>query len=451
MSSDPTEVAIAVDNLSKYYEVYQIPVDRLKQIIFKNRKYYQEYWALRDVSFTVHRGETVGIIGSNGAGKSTLLKIITGTLTPSTGTVTRNGRIAALLELGTGFNAEFSGRENVEVAASILGLGRGDIIARMPDIIAFAGLGDFIDQPVKTYSSGMYARLAFSVAAHVDADVLIIDEILSVGDAAFTQKCMRFLHRFKQRGTVLFVSHDTAAVINLCDRVAWIHAGQVKAIGPTKEITEDYLAAMQAANDVEGTFQIGRARRDALARRSHGVRDPRHAVWEAAGRGNTIELFEFDPEANWSGHRGGVITNVALLDSDGHTLQVMQGGTEVVLRIEAQAETEIVNPILGFLIRDRLGQDLFGDNTLLATREAPLVLAPGEVMRAEFRFQMPYLPTHQHSITAALAAGTLNDHVNHHWIDDALFFQVVAGHFSYGLIGLPMLGVAVEKLGVTNR
>ncbi len=262
MSSD--EVMLEISNLAKFYTIYERPEDRLKQMLWRGRKkYFREFWALSDVSFKVSKGETLGLLGRYGAGKSSLLQIVSGSLEASAVTVKRNGRIAALLELGAGFNPEFTGSENVYLAASILGLTEEEIEDRYDDIINFAGIGDFIDQPVKLYSSGMYARLAFAVAAHVDADILIIDEILSVGDAAFTQKCMRFINRFKEHGTILFVTHDIAAATKLCDRAVWLEGGRVKEIGPAKDVCRHYMAGINSANDEQGTFQISSRSGDA--------------------------------------------------------------------------------------------------------------------------------------------------------------------------------------------
>ena len=218
MSSD---IAIRVQNITKTYQIYDKPQDRLKQSLWRGRKqFYREFKALDDVSFEVKKGETVGIIGRNGSGKSTLLQIICGTLAPTSGTVEVNGRVAALLELGAGFNPEFTGKENVYMNASILGLSKEEIDAKYDDIVAFADIGDFIEQPVKTYSSGMYVRLAFAVIAHVDADILVIDEALAVGDVFFTQKCMRFIEQYQENGgAILFVSHDMATVTKLCQSV----------------------------------------------------------------------------------------------------------------------------------------------------------------------------------------------------------------------------------------
>nr|WP_305909910.1 ABC transporter ATP-binding protein [Methylomarinum sp. Ch1-1]MDP4522849.1 ABC transporter ATP-binding protein [Methylomarinum sp. Ch1-1] len=242
MSSD---IAIKVENLSKCYQIYDQPHDRLKQSIFPRfqrlvgkqpKQYFREFWALKDVSFEINKGETIGIIGRNGSGKSTLLQLICGTLNPTSGSIQTNGRIAALLELGSGFNPEFTGRENVYMNASVLGLSMEETNTRFADIIEFADIGDFINQPVKTYSSGMMVRLAFAVIAHVDADILVIDEALAVGDAVFTQKCMRYIRRFQEKGTLLFVSHDMGAILNLCETGVWIHHGIVQELGEAKKL-----------------------------------------------------------------------------------------------------------------------------------------------------------------------------------------------------------------------
>ena len=239
-----TDIAIRVQNLSKCYQIYDNPGDRLKQFIVpkikrllgkKHTSYFREFWALNDVSFEVKRGETVGIIGRNGSGKSTLLQIICGTLTPTAGTVQTHGRIAALLELGSGFNPEFTGRENVYLNAAVLGLSKEEIDDRFEKIAAFADIGQFMEQAVKMYSSGMMIRLAFAVIAHVDADILVIDEALAVGDAFFTQKCMRYLRSFMKSGTVLFVSHDTASIRSLCNKAVWLERGIVQENGSPKE------------------------------------------------------------------------------------------------------------------------------------------------------------------------------------------------------------------------
>ena len=233
------DAAIILQDVSKVFEIYDRPVHRLLQMLCRGRrKFYRSFEALHHIDLTIRKGECVGIVGRNGAGKSTLLQIIAGTLAPTTGSVRTCGRVAALLELGSGFNPEFTGRENVFLNAAILGLSDAEIQARYDDIVAFADIGDFIDQPVRNYSSGMVMRLAFAVIAHVDADILIVDEALSVGDAYFTQKCMRFLRQFIATKTLFFVSHDVAAINGLCTHAIFLERGRIKSAGDPKQITE---------------------------------------------------------------------------------------------------------------------------------------------------------------------------------------------------------------------
>lgn len=244
-------IAIRVNSLSKRYEIYDTPRDRLKQFVVPRlqrlagqspKQYFREFWALKGVSLEIKKGETVGIIGRNGSGKSTLLQMICGTLTPTSGSIQTNGRIAALLELGSGFNPEFTGRENVYMNAAVLGLSKKEIDARFDDIIAFADIGDFIEQPIKNYSSGMALRLAFAVVVHVDADILVIDEALAVGDIAFQVKCFNFMKKLKQSGvTFLFVSHDINTLRNISDEVIWINAGKIRLSGDRVLVVDEYI------------------------------------------------------------------------------------------------------------------------------------------------------------------------------------------------------------------
>lgn len=240
MSCEPS--VVEVQAVSKFYQVYSAPHERLKQFLFgRNRKFYREFWALHPISFSLKRGECIGFIGRNGSGKSTLLQILAGTLRPSGGDFAVRGRVAALLELGAGFNPEFSGRDNVFLNAAILGLSREEIAKRFDKIVEFSEIGDFIEQPVKTYSSGMYVRLAFSVAIHVDPEVLIVDEALSVGDAAFQYKCMRKIEALQAQGmSILFVTHDTYAVKNLCSRAGWLHEGKLISMGDAAVVVDQY-------------------------------------------------------------------------------------------------------------------------------------------------------------------------------------------------------------------
>jgi len=256
-----SNVAIKVSGLSKCYHIYEQPRDRLKQSILPRiqqltqravRKYFREFWALNNVSFVVREGETVGIIGRNGSGKSTLLQMICGTLNPSSGGIETSGRIAALLELGSGFNPEFTGRENVYMNAAVLGLSSEEINARFEDILAFAEIGDFIDQPVKTYSSGMFVRLAFAVAVHTQPEILIVDEALSVGDIAFQNKCMRKIQELKLRGTsIMFVSHDLSTIQIMCDRAIWLKDGSLILDGDPVAVCQEYYAATAGGENLD--------------------------------------------------------------------------------------------------------------------------------------------------------------------------------------------------------
>ena len=301
-----SDIAIKVENLSKCYPIFDTPRDRLKQMIiprlqraygFPPRKYYREFWALRDVSFEVKRGESVGIIGRNGSGKSTLLQLICGTLAPTGGSLQVNGRVAALLELGSGFNPEFTGRENVYLNASVLGLSQEEIDNRFDEIAAFADIGDFLDQPIKTYSSGMTMRLAFSVIAHVDADVLIVDEALAVGDVFFVQKCMRFIRQFQEKGTLLLVTHDTSGLQSLCQQALWLEKGIARGQGSVKKIAEDYLAAtyVEDYGVMVPTAQENPVEQEEPSVQTTQVVDQRAAFINQSNLRNDIEIFEFNP------------------------------------------------------------------------------------------------------------------------------------------------------------
>ncbi len=440
MSSD---IVIAAQGLGKCYKIFKKPEDRLKQMLWMGRKqFHSEYWALKDVSFEVKKGETVGILGRNGAGKSTLLQMVCGILEPTSGTIKTNGRIAALLELGAGFNPEFTGRENVFLAATILGLTREEVTERFQQIEEFAGIGDFIDQPVKLYSSGMYARLAFAVVAHVDADILIIDEILAVGDAAFTQKCMRFINQFKKHGSILFVSHDTGSITNLCDRAIWIDKGAKREDGSAKDLSYAYIASLYGENEGDG-FQIG-GQRKAPVHQGSTVTDPRKELLETSQHRNELEIFDFDPDGPWFGKREASIIDARLLDINEQELPLITGGEEVILEVRAQAHSFLDRPIMGFYIKDKLGQNLFGDNTFITFNNAPVPAGPNEFLQAQFKFQMPFLPTGDYSINVALANGTQADHVQHHWMDDARFFRVQSSHVAKGIIGIPMLDIDLK-------
>jgi len=453
MSSN--DVAIRVSDLGKYYEIYNNPRDRLKQFVIPRlqrlfgqppQQYFREFWALKDVSFEVKKGETVGIIGRNGSGKSTLLQLVCGTLTPTCGTVETNGRIAALLELGSGFNPEFTGRENVYMSASIMGLTKEQIDGRFDKIAAFADIGEFIEQPVKIYSSGMFVRLAFAVIAHVDADILVIDEALAVGDAFFTQKCMRFLRTFMKTGTVLFVSHDTGSIRNLCNYAVWLEKGQVIQEGAPKEVCELYLEAFyEAQQGKSSTTKLKALKKpdDSLL-----FKDQRLRFINASNLRNDLQIFKFDPDAVSFGKGGAKIHDVRLLDENEHPLAWIVGGEKVALRVIIQVGQDLDSPIIGFFVKDRLGQNLFGDNTFLSYREQPVFCRRGSKLQADFVFFMPLLPSGEYSITISIASGTQEIHVQHQWIHDAVLFKSESSSVASGLIGIPMLNIKLQNLGM---
>lgn len=453
-----TDVAIRVQGLCKQYPIYENPRDRLKQFVLPRlgglvgkapKQYYKEFWALRDISFEVKRGETVGIIGRNGSGKSTLLQIICGTLSPTSGTIETNGRIAALLELGSGFNPDFTGRENVYMNAALLGLSRDEIDDRFDDIAAFADIGEFIEQPVKTYSSGMLVRLAFAVIAHVDADILVIDEALAVGDAFFTQKCMRFLRQFMKTGTVLFVSHDTGAVVNLCSKAILLSQGEITKEGTPKNICEHYLETLFEIPAL-GNCVRKRARKMEIHEQAQ-IKDQRLKFINNSNLRNDLRIFTFNPDAPSFGNGGAQIHSVLLLDDDKSPLAWVVGDEKVTLQIRAIANRDIDSPILGFFVKDRLGQPLFGDNTFLSHRDQEIDCKAGNQIQVEFVFNMPLLPHGDYSITVAIANGTQESHEQLHWIHDAILFTSESSSVASGLVGIPMLEINFKNLGIGQR
>ncbi len=445
-----SELAINVAHLSKCYQIYERPQDRLKQALWRGRRqFFREFWALRDVSFTVQRGETIGIIGRNGSGKSTLLQMICGTLTPTAGTIQINGRVAALLELGAGFNPEFTGRENVRMNAALLGLAEAEIELRLSSILAFADIGEFIDQPVKTYSSGMFVRLAFAVIAHVDADVLIIDEALAVGDGFFTQKCMRFLRAFRENGTLLFVSHDTSAVLNLCDRALWLERGMLRQEGTAKVVCEAYLADIsdQQRRELGVNTVAPPAPTPSVAPRPIlPPVDQRLSYLNHSRFRNDIELFDFQADAAAHGAGGARVITAALTDEHGATLTWAVGGNQVQLVIVVEALIAMERVIVGFFVKDRLGQLLFGDNTFLTRADNPLAVNAGDCFEAKFLFMLPILPPGEYSIDIGVAEGVQAAHIHHHWAHDALLFRAHTSSVTTGLVGIPMLHIALERL-----
>lgn len=453
MSFNDDEIAVKVTDVNKAYQIYEKPADRLLQGVMprvrrafglKEKKYFREFRTLKDINFEVRKGGTVGIIGRNGAGKSTLLQIICGTLAPTQGGVEVNGRVAALLELGAGFNPEFSGRENVYMNASILGLSTEEINERYSSILEFADIGEYIDQPVKTYSSGMYVRLAFAVVAHVDADILIIDEALSVGDAVFTQKCMRFIRKFQKNGTLLFVSHDMASVQNLCESAIWLNESKVCLSGPAKDVAEEYL---------QYTLQEAYGDDAELAQVVQNVSIECESQVEGADTGGEYSENTVYCDDNVAGAKGwktggAEILTVALKKNDGNSAAALKGGEDVCLEIRARANCNMNQPILGFIVKDRLGQDLFGENTLQFTNQNSRCVSMGQSFFGRFRFKLPMLPNGEYSVMVSVAEGDQYNNIQHHYLHDALIIKVLSSVVRWGLVGIPFQEVS---LGVCDE
>jgi lipopolysaccharide transport system ATP-binding protein len=438
--------AISVSGLGKCYQLYDKPVHRMLQsLIGEKRRFYREFWALRALDLDIARGETLGIVGRNGSGKSTLLQLIAGTLKATEGSLRIHGKVAALLELGSGFNPEFSGRDNVYLNASIMGLSRSQTDVRIADILAYADIGEFVDQPIRSYSTGMIMRLAFAVIVHVDADVLIIDEALAVGDAFFMQKCMRFLREFRKRGTLLIVSHDAGAITGLCDRALWLEQGQMRGLGDTRTVMNAYLeASLLDRQSTAGTTAPGApfTRRSGLPRRRP---DPRSDLIDRSHLRNDIKVLPFNPETPSFGDLGARVTDVALCDESGRPLAHLVGGETVILEVSMVADVAVGSAILGFYLKDRLGQLLFGDNTFLDHPQGFSVEA-GETFRARFEFDMPRLSPGDYFVTVGLSEGTQEEHVIQHWIHEALKFTATGGGIVTGLLGLPMHAISLERI-----
>lgn len=409
--------SIDITNVSKVYKLYDTPVDRLKEAFHPlKKKYHHEFYALKDINISVNKGEILGIVGKNGSGKSTLLQIITGVLTPTTGSVVAQGRISALLELGAGFNPELSGLENVFFKSSLLGNSVAETESKLDEVLGFADIGEFIHQPVKTYSSGMFVRLAFAVAINVDPDILIVDEALSVGDFRFRQKCLRKIKKFREEGkTILFVSHDTGAVIEFCTRVVWLFDGRIQMEGRPADVCKDYISYMsfgevsapQTKAEIPG------------ATRQHDIQeeDARALPWR-----KPLDCSSF-------GLKGAQIQRIAFCrEKDFSPIDVFEGGERVVLALEIEAKQDIDQPIIGFVLGDTKGIHVLGMNSHSLGTVIPK-LRQGERRVIEFEFDFPILKTGAYSFSPAIAEGDDVDNiVQHHWVHDAWLLRIASDY-----------------------
>lgn len=364
-----SETAIRVADVTKIYKLYDNPKDRLKESLgLTRKKCYQEHYALNHINFEVKKGETVGIIGTNGSGKSTMLKLITGVLTPSSGEIRVDGRISALLELGAGFNMEYTGIENIYLNGTMIGFSRNEIDEKMQEILDFADIGEFVHQPVKSYSSGMFVRLAFAVAININPEILIVDEALSVGDVFFQAKCYRKFEEFKQQGkTILFVSHDLGSITKYCDRAILLNKGEKIFEGTPKETVDIYKKVLV------NQFEPSELETDEDA--NDITKFSKEKDWKKSIQVNP-ELIEY-------GEKSAEIIDYALLDENGLITNTFMKGTFFSVRMKIQAHAKVKEPIFAFTIKNLQGIELTGTNTTYEKAEVP-PMEPGDIQEVTF-------------------------------------------------------------------
>ena len=418
--------ALRVENVAKQYRTYTRPSDRLKESLTRGRlRRHKEFWALRDVSFELAKGTTVGIVGPNGCGKSTLLQIIAGTLEPTHGDVQHEGRIAALLELGAGFDPEFTGVENIYMNASLLGLSRRQTDAVFPQIERFAEIGKFLYQSVKTYSSGMYVRLAFAIAATVEPEILLVDESLAVGDSVFQHRCLRRIQDLQERGTtVLFVSHDLAAVRALCSRAILLNRGRIVVDGPPIDVLNSYQKIIM---EREQAYE---------------------AVSDAAGAETMIIKDESAEPLCYTfrhGNKNAEILAAELTDAARHRIEIVETGEPLTMRVLVRINNDIDDPIVGFLIRNRHGISAFGTNT----QEQQIEFGAGrrgDLLEVTFAFNC-WLGVDHYSISCAVHS---RDGEAYDWIDGVRFFRVTSATLTEGVANLNAVASARRLEGAAG-
>ncbi|HVW87371.1 MAG TPA: ABC transporter ATP-binding protein [Bryobacteraceae bacterium] len=390
---------LLVQNVSKLYRLYRTPFDRIRELNpFRKTPLHTDFWALRDISFTVDRGEIVSLVGPNGCGKSTLLQVISGILQPTTGRVVRRGRVAALLELGAGFNPDFTGRENVFINGEIMGISRAEMARNLPSIEAFAEIGEFMHRPVKEYSSGMYVRLAFSTAIHVNPDILIVDEALAVGDAVFANRCIRKFEELREKKTtILFVSHDLGLVKQLSHRAIFLLNGRIQAEGEPKHVIDKYI----------------------------GLVLERQKAFDNRDKRTNLQA------SNRHGDGSSEILNVMLLDESGRECGVVSSGEQVTVRVRARFNHQGAEPMIGILVRNRIGMDVYGTNTRIEQVDLGK-FDSGEEIEIDFSFEC-WLTPHQYTITVATQ---YLDGSSHDWLDDVITFDVLSRRQAAGVTDL---------------
>lgn len=414
-----SDIAIRVDNVSKLYKLYNKPSDRFKEAVgFSKQKRYKEHYALSNVSFDVSKGETVGIIGTNGSGKSTILKIITGVLSATSGKVDVEGRISALLELGAGFNPEYTGMENIYLNGTMMGYSREEVDGKVQSILDFADIGDFINQPVKTYSSGMFVRLAFAVAINIDPEILIVDEALSVGDVFFQSKCYHKFDEFKKAGkTILMVSHDLGSVAKYCDKVVLLNKGEKMAEGQPKEIIDLYKQVL-----------VSQAENRELDDKQPMITD---ALSGAASWKDTLML---NPNVIEYGDKQAEIVDFAIIDEKDRITNNIEKNTKFSIRMRVKFHQDIEEPIFAYTIKDLQGTDVTGTNTMYERVDFGLVKA-GEEKVVEFTQNMN-LQGRNYLLAFGCVGYHDNDFVVYHRLYDVCNINVVSDKDTVGFFDM---------------
>ena len=426
-----SNLAINVCDVTKIYRLYDKPIDRLKESIsLTHKKYHKEFFALDKISFSVEKGSTVGIIGTNGSGKSTILKIITGVLNPTTGSVEVDGNISALLELGAGFNMDYTGIENIYMNGTMMGFSREQMEAKLPEILEFADIGDFVYQPVKTYSSGMFVRLAFALAINVEPEILIVDEALSVGDVFFQAKCYRRMEEIRKTGTtILMVTHDMGSVIKYCDKVILLNKGEFLAEGPAGEMVDLYKKILAGRmDDLEADLA---KRLDSNFSDMMELNNDINKTHAKEYHGLMKDKISINPNKTEYGDGRAEIYDLGLLDSEGELTNLLLKGEEFTIREKIRFNANIESPIFTFTIKDKKGTELSGTNTMFEGVEVKPV-KPGDEAVVEFKQKMT-LQGGEYLLSMSCTGFENGTHVVYHRLYDVTFITVISNKNTVGV------------------